>query len=178
MECINLLRRRFLAAAGPTSIAHNLRTSLSVTEHQRDTTLARLEHAESELAEARTKHHCLVQNLQLVAKGQFQAVYENINNSLDPEGWTLYRAAERRCKTSVYEFFSTEDNMGHFEAMDGTQLLPWLECANFGTCDWRQLDCPGGYEVSENRCINTASGEYISYRKKIFEDAVKELLLQ
>ena len=158
-------------------IVHNLRTSLSVAEHQRDTALTRLAQAETELIDVRTKHQCLVQNLQLVAKGQYQAVYENIKDSLDQEGWTLYRAAEHRCKTSVHEFFSTEDNMGCFEAMDGTQLLPWLECANFGTCDWRQLDCPGGYEVSENRRINTASEEYINYRKEIFEEAVNELLL-
>ncbi len=167
MECVNQLRRRLFPASEPENyIVHNLRTSLSVAEHQRDTALDRLKHAEAELAGAQARHQCLVQNLQLVAKGQYQAVYENIKDSLDPEGWALYRVAERRCKTSVHEFFSTEDNMGYFEAMDGKQLLPWLECDNFGTCDWRQLDCPGGYEVSENRRINTASEEYINYRKR------------
>lgn len=179
MECVNQLRRRLFSASEPENyIVHNLRTSLSVAEHQRDTALARLEHAEADLTKAQAKHQYLVQNLQLVAKGQYQAVYDNIKDSLDPEGWALYRAAERRCKTSVHEFFSTEDNMGCFEVMDGTQLLPWLECANFGTCDWRQLDCPGGYEVSENRRINTASEEYINYRKEIFEEAVNALLIQ
>ena len=179
MKCVNQLRRRLFPASEPESyIVHNLRTSLNAAEHQRDSALAHLERAEAELAEARVKHLCLLHNLQLVAKGQYQAVYENIKDSLDPEGWTLYRAAERRCKTSVQCFFTTEDNMGYFEAMDGTQLLPWLECANFGTCGWRQLECPGGYEVSENRRINTGSEKYINYRKAIFEDAVSELLLQ
>lgn len=178
MECINQLRRRLLSASEPESyIVHNLRTSLSVAEHQRDTALTRLAQAEAELTDVRTKHQCLVQNLQLIAEGQYQAVYENIKDRLDTEGWALYRAAERRSKVSVYEFFSTEDNMGCFEAMDGTQLLPWLECANFGSCDWRQLDGRGGYEVSENRRVNTTSEDYTTYRKKIFEDAVHTLLL-
>ena len=61
--------------------------------------------------------------------------------------------------------------------MEHNSFLGW-SALNFGTCDWRQLDCPGGYEVSENRRINTASEEYINYRKEIFEEAVNELLLQ
>ena len=93
MECVNQLWRRLFSASEPENyIVHNLRTSLSVAEHQRDTALARLEHAEADLAKAQAKHQCLVQNLQLVAKGQYQAVYENIKDNLDPEGWALYRA--------------------------------------------------------------------------------------
>ena len=74
MECVNQLRRRLFPASEPENyIVHNLRTSLSVAEHQRDTALDRLKHAEAELAGAQARHQCLVQNLQLVAKGQYQA---------------------------------------------------------------------------------------------------------
>ena len=73
MECVNQLRRRLFPASEPENyIVHNLRTSLSVAEHQRDTALARLEHAEAALTGARTRHQCLVQNLQLVANKQYQ----------------------------------------------------------------------------------------------------------
>lgn len=64
MECVNQLRRRLFSASEPENyIVHNLRTSLSVAEHQRDTAIARLEYVETELADARTRHQCLVQEL-------------------------------------------------------------------------------------------------------------------
>ena len=64
MECVNQLRRRLFSASEPENyIVHNLRTSLSVAEHQRDTAIARLEYVETELADARTRHQCLVKNL-------------------------------------------------------------------------------------------------------------------
>ena len=132
MECVNQLRRRLFSASEPENyIVHNLRTSLSVAEHQRDTAIARLEYVETELADARTRHQCLVKNLQLVAKNQYQAVYENIKDNLDPEGWALYRVAERRCKTSVHEFFSTEDNMGYFEYQYGQRGVHQLQKRDF-----------------------------------------------
>ena len=56
MECVNQLRRRLFPASEPENyIVHNLRTSLSVAEHQRDTALDRLKHAEAELAGAQAR---------------------------------------------------------------------------------------------------------------------------
>ena len=54
MECVNQLRRRLFSASEPENyIVHNLRTSLSVAEHQRDTAIARLEYVETELSPSR-----------------------------------------------------------------------------------------------------------------------------
>lgn len=132
--------------------------------------------AKRSLNQSETKRLRIVENLAALAAGDYETVYRAIKGDLDPEGWELYFAACRNTSRSVPEVFSTEDNLGYFVEMDGDALLPWLECANFGHCDWKQLDGPGGYEVSENRAIDSDSEAYQSYRKDVFKEVVTELL--
>lgn len=184
--------------------AHNLRTTLRMVEVERgeantqlqiaeqeyDQVVKALEKAsantrrlEEELANAKrslnqseTKRLRISENLAALASGDYETVYYAIKGDMDPEGWKLYFAACRNTSRSIHEAFTTEDNLGYFEEMNGDELLLWLECANFGHCEWRQLDCPGGYEMSYNRTIDMESEVYKTYRAAIFKEVVTELL--
>lgn len=134
--------------------------------------------AKRSLQQAETRRLRISENLAALAAGNYEAVYYAIKGDMDPEGWKLYFTACRNTSRSVSDAFSAEDNLGYFEEMDGDALLPWLECANFGHCDWRQLDCSGGYEMSYNRIIDTESEAYKTYRAVIFKEVVTELLFE
>ena len=130
------------------------------------------------LQQSESRRLRITENLSALADGDYEAVYYAIKGDMDPEGWKLYFTACRNTSRSVSETFSTEDNLGCFVEMDGDALLPWLECANFGHCDWKQLDGPGGYELSENRIIDTESEAYKTYRELVFKRVVTELLFE
>lgn len=119
---------------------------------------------------------CLRDNINDLAAGNFEKVYENICVTLDPEGWKLYRAAEAYTGVDPSHAFPTEDNLGYFEVLDGTELIYWVEVSAFGECEYRQLDCGGGYELSTERVIYKDTEEYKQYRKTICEQVVRQLL--
>ena len=139
---------------------------------------AELADTKRSLQQSETRRLRISENLTALAAGDYETVYYTIKSDMDSEGWKLYFTACRNTSRSVSEVFSTEDNLGYFTEMDGDTLLPWLECANFGHCDWKQLDGPGGYELSENRTIDTESEAYKTYRALVFKRVVTELLFE
>ena len=62
--------------------------------------------------------------------------YETVSPSLDPQGFTLFRAAKKMTGIDLYSYFAYEDSRGLFEQMDGRQLLCWLTAARFGAVEW------------------------------------------
>ena len=62
--------------------------------------------------------------------------YETVSPSLDPQGFTLFRAAKKMTGIDLYSYFAYEDSRGLFEQMDGRQLLRWLTAARFGAVEW------------------------------------------
>ena len=45
--------------------------------------------------------------------------YETVSPSLEPQGFTLYRAAKKMTKIDLHSYFAYEDSRGLFEQMDG-----------------------------------------------------------
>ena len=65
-----------------------------------------------------------------------QQLYHALAPNLDPEGFRLYRAAQKLTGFQPYEAFPYEDARGMFEALDGHQLMTWLEADYFGAVSW------------------------------------------
>lgn len=120
------------------------------------------------------KHNYLCENLQALAAGQFETVYEAISAELDPNGFFLFQAAEEYTHVNIYSFYPIEDNLGLFEDMNGNELLPWLESAAFGTREWEPI-APGA-ELSVNRVVHYETEEYETYKTQVYCRAVSRLL--
>lgn len=177
------------------TVIHNLRVSLHEAQTKADGAMLEAKIAGDALNDERQAHEdtasklyaiseeadrlqkqnrCLKSNINALATGDYERVYENIRNDMDPEGWALYKAAKTHTGVDPIHAFPTEGNLGYFEALDGHGLIYWVELYAFGECEYRQLN--GGYELSENRVIHEDTEEYRQYRRAICEETVKALL--
>lgn len=177
------------------SVIHNLRASLQEAQIKVDDAMLETQIACDSLENERQAHErtanelritsgkaahlqkqnrCLKASIASLAAGDYEQVYECIRDELDPEGWTLYRAAQAYTGVNPSQVFHTEDNLGYFEELDGHGLIYWVELSAFGECKYRQLN--GGYELSEERIIHKETEEYQQYRKAICKEAANTLL--
>ena len=101
-------------------------------------------------------------------------LYECVAPYLDPQGFTLYRAAERITGFNLYDAFPYEDSCGRFERATGNELMRYLEADRFGGVSWEIV--PGyTYECAELRDIDKSTSEYQAYEKQLYVEALKRL---
>ncbi|WP_299967612.1 hypothetical protein [uncultured Oscillibacter sp.] len=100
--------------------------------------------------------------------------YETVSPSLDPQGFTLFRAAKKMTGIDLYSYFAYEDSRGLFEQMDGRQLLRWLTAARFGAVDW---DVVTGtcYEEAILREVDTSTPEYVAFEEKLYRKVLERM---
>ena len=89
-----------------------------------------------------------------------QQLYHALAPNLDPEGFRLYRAAQKLTGFQPHEAFPYEDARGMFEALDGHQLMTWLEADYFGA-----VSC----EVDRN------SPAYRRFREAVYTETLRGL---
>lgn len=100
--------------------------------------------------------------------------YELISPSLDPQGFTLYRTAEKITGMNLYSYFAYEDSRGMFEAMNGRQLLHWLTAAQFGSVEWETVTgtC---YEKALLREVDTSTPEYQAFECSLYRKVLDRM---
>ena len=100
--------------------------------------------------------------------------YETVSPSLDPQGFTLFRAAKKMTGIDLYSYFAYEDSRGLFEQMDGRQLLRWLTAARFGAVDWGIVTgtC---YEEAILREVDTSAPEYLAFERKLYRKVLERM---
>ncbi len=100
--------------------------------------------------------------------------YETVSPSLDPQGFTLYRAAKKMTKIDLHSYFAYEDSRGLFEQMDGRQLLRWLTAARFGAVDW-EIVTGTCYEEAILREVDTSTPEYLAFEEKLYRSVLDRM---
>ena len=93
--------------------------------------------------------------------------YETISPSLDPQGFTLYHAAEKMTGIDLYSYFAYEDSRGMFETMNGRRLLRWLTAARFDTVEW-EIVTGTIYEQALLREVDTSTPEYRAFEYELY----------
>ena len=104
-------------------------------------------------------------------------LYAAISPSLDPSGFTLYRAAKKLTGIDIHTFFPYEDNRGMFEAMDGRQLLNCLTAARFGAVEWKVVEGTG-HEKAVFREVDTSTPEYQAFEKQLYTKVLERMGFQ
>ena len=100
--------------------------------------------------------------------------YETVSPSLDPQGFTLFRAAKKMTGIGLYSYFAYEDSRGLFEQMDGRQLLRWLTAARFGAVDW-EIVTGTCYEEAILREVDTSAPEYLAFEEKLYRKVLERM---
>ena len=100
--------------------------------------------------------------------------YETVSPSLDPQGFTLFRAAKKMTGIDLYSYFAYEDSCGMFEQMDGCQLLRWLTAARFGAVDW-EIVTGTCYEEAILREVDTSTPEYVAFEEKLYRKVLERM---
>ena len=100
--------------------------------------------------------------------------YETVSPSLDPQGFTLFRAAKKMTGIDLYSYFAYEDSRGLFEQMDGCQLLRWLTAARFGAVDW-EIVTGTCYEEAILREVDTSAPEYLAFERKLYRKVLERM---
>ena len=100
--------------------------------------------------------------------------YETVSPSLDPQGFTLFRAAKKMTGIDLYSYFAYEDSRGLFEQMDGRQLLRWLTAARFGAVDW-EIVTGTCYEEAILREVDTSTPEYLAFEEKLYRSVLDRM---
>ena len=100
--------------------------------------------------------------------------YETVSPSLDPQGFTLFRAAKKMTGIDLYSYFAYEDSRGLFEQMDGRQLLRWLTSARFGAVDW-EIVTGTIYEEAVLREVDASAPEYLAFEAKLYQKVLERM---
>ena len=100
--------------------------------------------------------------------------YETVSPSLDPQGFTLFRAAKKMTGIDLYSYFAYEDSRGLFEQMDGRQLLRWLTAARFGAVEW-EIVTGTCYEEAILREVDTSAPEYLAFERKLYRKVLERM---
>ena len=103
-----------------------------------------------------------------------QQLYHALAPDLDPEGFRLYRAAQKLTGFQPYEAFPYEDARGMFEALDGHQLMAWLEADYFGAVSWEVV--PGTtYERAHLGEVDRNTPAYRRFREAVYTEALRSM---
>ena len=100
--------------------------------------------------------------------------YETVSPSLDPQGFTLFRAAKKMTGIDLYSYFAYEDSRGLFEQMDGRQLLRWLTATRFGAVEW-EIVTGTCYEEAILREVDTSAPEYLAFERKLYRKVLERM---
>lgn len=100
--------------------------------------------------------------------------YGTLSPSLDPQGFTLFRTAEKMTGIDLYGYFAYEDSRGLFEEMDGRRLLRWLTAARFGAVDW-EIVTGTCYEEATLREVDTSTPEYQAFEAELYRKVLERM---
>lgn len=104
----------------------------------------------------------------------YEALYQSLEDVLDPGGYRLYDEAKKRTRIDVCSFFPTEDNLGYFENLDGHGLLLWLVKAKFGEIEWEPLNPP--YERAGSVSFGGQEENISEFYRELYKKTVQTLL--
>lgn len=110
----------------------------------------------------------------LSTAGEMRRLYECVGPYLDPDGFTLYFAAQAMTGFKAHEAFPYEDARGQFEEADGHQLMGYLLAEEFGAVDWDIV--PGTcYERATLGDVDKTTPEYQAFEQQLYEKTLRKM---
>lgn len=101
-------------------------------------------------------------------------LYQAAAPSVDPQGFSLYRAARQLTGIDIHALFSYEENRGLFTEADGHLLLRYLTAARFGAVDWAVV--PGTcWESATLREADVSTPEYQAFERQLYRKALERM---
>ena len=105
---------------------------------------------------------------------EMKRFYDAISYNLDPDGFTLYRVAQKLSGVDVPGLFSYEEARGMFEEASGHQLMSYLIPCYFDAVEWECI--PGSmYERAEFKEVDTTTPEYQRFERQLYEGVLERM---
>ncbi|MDE7243994.1 MAG: hypothetical protein K2O18_08465 [Oscillospiraceae bacterium] len=100
--------------------------------------------------------------------------YDAVSYNLDPDGFTLYRTAQKLSGVDVPGLFPYEEACGVFEKATGHQLMSYLTACCFDAVEWNTI--PGSmYERAELGEVDTTTPEYQRFERQLYESVLERM---
>ncbi len=100
--------------------------------------------------------------------------YDAVSYNLDPDGFTLYRTAQKLFGVDVTSLFPYEEARGMFEEATGHQLMSYLTACCFDAVEWESI--PGSmYESAALSEVDTTTPEYQLFERQLYEGVLERM---
>ncbi len=100
--------------------------------------------------------------------------YDAVSYNLDPDGFTLYRTAQKLFGVDVTSLFPYEEARGMFEEATGHQLMSYLTACCFDAVEWNVI--PGSmYESATLGEVDTTTPEYQRFERQLYEGVLERM---
>lgn len=105
---------------------------------------------------------------------EMKRFYDAVSYNLDPDGFTLYRVAQKLSGVDVPGHFPYEEARGMFEEATGHQLMSYLIPCYFGAVEWECI--PGSmYEWAEFKEVDTTTPEYQQFERQLYRGVLERM---
>ena len=110
----------------------------------------------------------------LSATEEMKRLYNAVSRSLDPDGFTLHRMAERLTGVDTVGLFPYEDACGMFEAASGQELLKYLTAYCFDAVEWEVV--PGtACEKAVLGAVDASTPEYRQFEHQLYKNVLERM---
>lgn len=189
------LRDRFCAAVQAFRGDRDLRAHLAASEYERSLAEQMLETRERECEELHRKLGEKDDRLRflyaradalssaltlkefsprLSTTDEMKRFYNAVSRSMDPEGFTLHRVAEKLAGVDTVGLFPYEDACGAFEAATGRELLKYLTAYCFDAVEWEVV--PGTtYEKAMLGAVDISTPEYQRFEHQLYKSVLERM---
>ena len=101
-------------------------------------------------------------------------LYDTASPSMDPNGFTLYRTAQKMTGINIHNVFAYEERQGLFAGADAHLQMQYLVASHFDAVEWTAVSgtC---YESAALQEVNTASPEYRAFEKQLYRKALTRM---
>ena len=105
---------------------------------------------------------------------EMKRFYGALSRSLDPDGFTLHRMAERLTGVDTVGLFPYEDACGMFEAASGQELLKYLTAYCFDAVEWEVV--PGtACEKAVLGAVDASTPEYRQFEHQLYKNVLERM---
>ena len=187
------LRDRFRAALQTFREAPDLQSRLTTAEYQRSLADQVLELRERECADLRgtieekdfrlrflgAKSAALTSALKefspkLSSTEEMKHFYNTVSCTLDPDGFTMHRVAEKLTGVDTVSLFPYENAHGAFETASGRELMKYLTAYCFDAVQWESVP-DGAYKKAVLSEVNTTTPEYQRFERQLYESVLERM---
>ena len=101
-------------------------------------------------------------------------LYTTVSRTLDPEGFTMHRVAEKLTGVGTVSLFPYENAHGAFETASGRELMKYLTAFCFDAVQWEGTP-DSAYEKAILGEVDTTTPAYQRFERQLYESVLERM---